>query len=501
MIEVNKKDEVYVIIKCDRSQLMELKDYFSVHIPNYKFHPKYRRKLWDGKVSFIDVRTHELPIGLLPLFDKFCKINNYKYKLNFDISELCTPVTREHIEQFTEQLLVTAYTSDNQKIDAYDYQITAVHKALTNKRGIIESCTASGKSLIIYIIIRLLMEKIPDIKILFLVPNTSLVEQIFTDMEDYGWVEINKHVTKLYSGKTPDFKKNVLVSTWQSLYKKQQSFFEKFDVLLCDETQMVKSVMVNDIGKKCINADFRLGFTGSMPKEECERYNIQSVLGLTIFKLKSKELIDRGTLSKIMILNILLKYKEDIIKKNKNRPYVEELNTVYEYNDRNKIFKYLFSKFNDGDNTLILCTQIEHLKQIKQYLEENLDEKYMIVDIYGKTKVSEREHIRKLLEIEKNVVLVGTYSTIGVGFNAKRIHNIIFGSSYKSYVKIIQAIGRGLRISKYKDKLLLIDLIDDLRYTKRTGTIGKNHLYKHFEQRKEYYNENEFKYTTTSYKI
>jgi superfamily II DNA or RNA helicase len=238
-----------------------------------------------------------------------------------------------------------------------------------------------------------------------------------------------------------------------------------------------------------------------MPKEECDVYNIESVLGPVIYKLKSKELMDRGMLSKIKMLNVLLKYPDDVVKKNKNRPYIEELRTVYEYENRNSVFKYLFSKFKDGDNTLILCTQINHLKSIEKYLEENLDEKYMILNIYGKTKTIEREVIRKTLEKEKNVVLIGTFSTIGVGFSVKRINTLIFGSSYKSYIKIIQACGRGLRKSIYKKHLLLIDLVDDLRFTKRTGTIGENHLYKHFEKRKEYYDEQEFGYVTTTYKV
>jgi len=324
----------------------------------------------------------------------------------------------------------------------------------------------------------MLLEKIPDANILFLVPNTSLVEQIYSDMDDYGWDDIHKYVTKLYSGQKPDYKKNVLVSTWQSIHKKPQSFFEKFDVVLCDETHSIKGIMVNQVLKKCINASFRIGFTGTMPKEPSDVYNIKSVLGDVIFKLKSKELIERGLLSKIETLCLLLKYPEDVIKKNKNRPYPEEVSTVYEYENRNSVFKYLFSKFKDGDNTLILCTQIEHLLSVKKYLQENLDKKYKIVEIYGKTKTEDRENIRKGLEQESNVILVGTFSTIGQGFNVRRIHNIIFGSSYKSYIKIIQGIGRGLRKNIHKDKLVLIDLVDDLRYDTRNGKEKKNHLLK-----------------------
>lgn len=501
MIEVEKLNEVYLRIHADYSQLREMYDYFSCFAPNYRFHKKYIRKLWNGKISFFDIRTRLLPIGLLFKFDKFCTSNNYKYNLNFDKTELYEKIIKEDIIKFSDKLLVHAYTSENQKIDPYDYQIDAVHSAIKHKRGIIESATASGKSLVVYIIIRLLLAQDPERKILFIVPNTSLVEQLYGDMTLYGWEYISRYVTKLYSGQKPDFRKNILCTTWQSIARKPNSFFEKYDTIICDEAHSVKSTIFNSIGKKCTNAEFRLGFTGTKPKEPCDQYNIESVLGPTIFKLKSKELIDRGLLSKIQIVNMLLKYPDKVVQKNRYRPYVEELRTIYEYENRNKIFDFIFKGIPDGQNTLILCTQIEHLKSIQKYLEENIDDKYMIVNIYGKTKVSERETIRKTLEKESNVILVGTYATIGQGFNVKRLHNIIFASSYKSYIKILQSIGRVLRISKYKDKALLFDLVDDLRFKKRTGNTGKNHIYKQFEVRKEYYKENEFNYITKSFKI
>jgi len=495
MIDVNKKDEVYVIIKCDRSQLMELKDYFSVHIPNYKFHPKYRRKLWDGKVSFIDLRTHELPIGLLPLFDKFCKINNYKYKLNFDISELCTPVTREHIEQFTEQLLVTAYTSDNQKIDAYDYQITAVHKALTNKRGVLQCVTSSGKSLILYIIIRILLSKALDMKFLLVVPSINLVSQMYSDFESYGWDDIHKYCTRLCTGYTPDFSKNVLISTWQSL-NKTPKFFEKYETLIIDEVHQAKCLSIKTIAQSCTNADFRIGTTGTIPDEKSDQMNIFGYLGQVVYKIGYAELMDRNIISKIKIVNLILKYPKDMVDKNKikgGRPYPEEKATCNNYPNRNTIIKMIIDNTKDGDNTLILAENIEHLNMITTYLEDVLPEKYMIVNIHGKTKTSEREVIRKAMNDESNMILVASYGTMSLGVSINKIHNIIFASSYKSKIKILQSIGRGLRKHKEKNGLTLYDLVDDLTWVKRTGTIGMNHIYKHYIERKKYYKEQGFK--------
>lgn len=495
MIEIHKINEVYVRIICDYSTAMDLKDYLSCYIPNYKFHPKVKRKIWDGKISFFDVRTHELPIGLLPMFDKFCKHYKLEYKFMFDISELCTDVTRNTIEAFTEKMLVKAYTSENEKIDAYDYQIDAVVSALNNKRGVLQCVTSSGKSLMLYLYIRFLLEKIPDANFILVVPSINLVSQLYSDFEEYGWDDIHNFCTQMCTGYNPDFKKQVLITTWQSLMKKPLKFFEKINVLMVDECHNSRSLELKTIAQKCINAQFRLGTTGTLPIEESERMNIFGFLGQIIYTIGYQELMSRDIISKIQIVILILKYPKDMVDKNKingGRSYPEEKETCNTYENRNSILKMIIENSKDENNTLILAENLDHLDRITTYLEKNLSEKYMIVNIDGRIKTKERENIRKKMETEKNMILIASYGTFSVGVSVKRIHNVIFASSYKAKIKVLQSIGRGLRKHKSKVQLLLFDIVDNLTWVKRKGNVGLNHIYKHYIIRKQYYKEHGF---------
>jgi type I site-specific restriction endonuclease len=203
--------------------------------------------------------------------------------------------------------------------------------------------------------------------------------------------------------------------------------------------------------------------------------------------------MDKGILSKIKIANLLLKYSEDEIVTNKHRTYDEEVRFLVDHPKRNGVFKYIIDHINPEENVLILCYLIDHLKSIKSYLEKTYPNKE-IQEIYGEIDADKREEIRLGMEDSKGVILLGTYATMGVGINIKRLHHVIFASSYKSKIKILQSIGRGLRTHESKTKLILWDIVDDLTYVKRTGTIGKNYVYEHFEQRLEYYKTQEFSY-------
>lgn len=501
MIEIYKENEVYVKISADKSVLFELKDYLSCYIPNRFYNPRVKNKIWDGKISFIDLRTNRLPIGLLPNFHRFCIEKGYDYKFNFPHSELYQKVTKKEITNFSKVLLKCAYTSEGDRIDLRDYQLEAIYKSIKNKRGILECATASGKSLILYVLIRMLLQQDSSRKFILIVPTINLVTQMYQDFVEYGWSDIDEHATRMCTGYVPEFDKNILITTWQSIYKKGQAFFQTYNVLFIDEVHLAKSMSIKSIAEKCINADYRIGTTGTLPTEESDRYNIFGSLGNIIYKIMYNALMDKGILSKIKIVNLMLKYPEDIVKKNRNRPYPEEKDTIHTYAGRNSAIKMVFDNIKDGDNTLILCENISHLKSIMEYLEDVLDEKYLIEDIHGKVKAKDRESIRMAMEKESNMVLVGSYGTMSTGINIKKIHNIIFASSYKSKIKVLQSIGRGLRTHKSKKCMYLYDLIDDLTWIKRTGTIGHNHVYKHFLERAKYYKEQGFKCYVKEIKI
>lgn len=265
-----------------------------------------------------------------------------------------------------------------------------------------------------------------------------------------------------------------------------------------------KAKELKAIAEKCTNAEYRIGFTGSMPKEQIDYMTIQAGLGPKLIKISSEELIDRGVLSQIAIANILIRHSSEMIENCKGRTFPEEVRLLKECEDRKKIFKWIFNNIPDGQNSLILVEHLDTLSSLKEYLEKNLDKKYNIRIIKGAVKTEDREKIRKETENEENVIIIATYKTMSVGINIKKLHNIIFGSPRKSFISIVQSIGRGLRVHETKDKLVVFDIIDDLTYERqlkkgpRKGkwVLEKNYYYQQFEERLEIYKEQKFEYFT-----
>lgn len=278
------------------------------------------------------------------------------------------------------------------------------------------------------------------------------------------------------------------------------------DNVLVSNCHGAKSYEINKIGKRCVNADYRMGFTGTLSDSKIDNMNIQAVLGEKIFDLKPKELIKRGVLSDIIIANIILKYPENICLEFKpkvfmingkktiiRKSYIEELDYLYEkYEYRNNVLKWIFKNIKDGENSLILVRKIEHLKKVEEYLINNLKkDKYKIFVVYGETKAAERERIRKLMENESNMIIVSNYAVFRMGINIRRLMNVILYSSLKSDISIPQAIGRSLRIHTEKTKAVIWDVVDDLRIKK-----FKNYCFEHFLKRLELYKKYEFNYIT-----
>ncbi len=489
MIEIEKIDEIYLQIVCSTEESLEFKDLFSYYAKDYKYQPRYKAKIWNGKISLYDHNSHLLPIGLLEEFIKYLENNNYAYKFNFDMNELFDDsFSKEELDLFLN------YLFKGTKFTPRDYQIEAIQNCLYRKRGVVESCVGSGKSLMIYSIIRYLIEKY-DYKCLLIVPSVSLVEQMFSDFLEYGWNDLDNFVDILYSGKIIS-NKNILISTWQSIYQKDKKFFDRFDVILLDECHSLsdEAKSIKSIMQKCENSKYKLGFTGTLPDEECDLYTIFGYIGSQIFELKMNFLIDEGVLSKISIANILFQYPSEIVKKYKDRNYFEEERFVESYEPRMKVLKYIFTNIYPHENVLILCRHLEHLKSIERYLLGALSDNYKVCVINGTVTPERREQLRKMMEVENNMVIVATYGTMRQGVNIKRIHHVIFASSYKSKIGVIQSIGRGERTSDDKEQLILWDIVDSLRYKKRTGKMYNNHLFKHFLERLKYYDEQKFKY-------
>jgi superfamily II DNA or RNA helicase len=317
---------------------------------------------------------------------------------------------------------------------------------------------------------------------------------LVNDFKDYGWYDVEEHVGVLNGESKPDFSKKILISTYHSVTKRPQSFFEPYKAMIVDEAQVQANNSMMTISKKCVNTKYVVGFSGTLPSELICYKRIIGALGPVITRVTTKELQDRGIVSDLKIKGILLKYNTEFISNNKNREYHDEIKEIISYKNRNKVLKYIIDSVKLTDNTLILVQYIEHIKAIKEYLEEVYGKTHSIRVIYGKTKVEEREEIRLGIDDSESTILLATYSTVGAGFSTKNLKNLIFGSSYKKEIKVLQAIGRSLRKFLTKDYAQLFDICDDWRYITPKGNVIENTVYKHFVTRLGYYNEQSFKY-------
>lgn len=364
----------------------------------------------------------------------------------------------------------------------------------------------SGKSMNIYLTIRYLLEKY-NFKCLLVVPSVTLVNQMEADFKEYNWKNSEEFVDKLYSGQKLS-NKPILISTWQSLMNKGRDFLGEFDAVLIDECHSLSDdtmkinnktkeraiTVVKNILIKCEKASYKFGFTGTIPDEECDYLTLFGYIGPKIFEKKTKELMDENFLSQISIANLIFKYPEKFAKEYKDKSFQEEEKFVETYQPRMKLFNFILNSYETPQNTLILCRHIDHLKAIEKYLCDNLDDKFKVSLIYGEVKPEQREYLRKLMNQEDNMILLATFGTMKQGVNIPKIHNVIFGSSYKAKITVCQSIGRGVRLHETKEKLILWDIVDNLVYTTKFGNDKNNYIYEHWLQRLKYYKEQGFQY-------
>jgi superfamily II DNA or RNA helicase len=486
-ITATKINETSFYIKTDDGDLLyEIDSAFAIYKDGYQFVPAYKNHTWDGKVHFFKVQSRRFPIGLTEELVKWCKTRNHTLSFeNYD-RQAVEWLSREKFEANCKQIMAGS------KYQPRDYQLDAAFAALNGKRGILECCTSSGKSLMIYLILRNLMMERGYKKMLLIVPSIMLVTQMYKDFEDYGWSDQDKWCELQDKDHIPTFEKTILITTWQSLMKQSADYFEDVNAVIIDEAHGLRGVKVSTMVQFCVNADFKIGTTGTLPTSQVEKYDVKSVLGNTLFKVTSEELIERGFLTDIIVANLFLQYPIDFIKENQERTYPEEVRLTEEYEDRMGILSKILKSVPVNHNMLILCNHVDHLEATIDYLKEHAKDR-KVVKITGSVKSAEREFIRISAEESEGLIIVATYGTMSTGVNIKKIHEIILFADSKSKIKVLQSIGRGLRKHPEKSKVIIYDIIDDMRYKSKRGKVHSNYLYDHWLERSKYYIEQKFK--------
>jgi len=492
IIKVKKKNEVFLHIETEPSIEQELAEHFCFYVPGYKFMPAYKNRMWDGKIRLFDLRYKTLYGGLFEYVKEFA--NARQYELEVDMTTFGSPESY-NVADIEGLLSEIALSVQGDHITPRDYQLDALSCALENKRSLLLSPTASGKSLIIYMAIRHhLMHK--NGQILVIVPTTSLVEQLYSDFGDYSEFDdwnVQDHCHKIYSGKEKyNIDKRVVITTWQSVYKLQTKWFEDYTMVIGDEAHNFKAKSLTAILEKCVNAEYRIGTTGTLDGTQTHQLVLEGLFGPVYKVTTTKKLIEQQSLSELEIFVLLLKYKDDYCKMMSKMKYQDEVDFIVKYEPRNNFISNL--AMDQEGNTLILFQFVEkHGKPLHNILKEKFEalprKSRKLFYVSGETDVDTREQIREITEQENDAIIVASMGTFSTGINIRRLHNIIFASPSKSQIRVLQSIGRGLRKSDDGINTKVFDIADDLHWKAK-----KNYTLQHAAERIKIYSKEKFDY-------
>jgi superfamily II DNA or RNA helicase len=494
-ISIRKENETYLHIDAEESIMASLVDFFSFYIPGHQFMPKFRMKMWDGKIRLLDKNTGRLYVGLLPHIKEYARLHEYEVVYTHGELDIEDEFSVLEAKEFAEKLKLHAKRIINDKeefvpIIPHDYQLAAFRHAVQTKRCLLLSPTASGKSLIIYLLIRYYQEMVKG-KILVIVPTVNLVSQLYTDFGEYSYDDtwdVRDEAHMVYQGKEKGSEKQIIISTWESIYKLGIGYFEQFDVVIGDEAHGFKANSLTSIMKKSYKAAYRFGTTGTLDGTKTHKLVLEGLFGKVYKVTTTSELQQQGKLAKMLITCLMLHYPDDVCKKMKGAKYQDEVSFIVEHEGRNRFLRNLTLSLKG--NTLVLFNLVErHGKLLYEDIREHANDGRKVFFISGQVDAEDREIFRKIMETQTDAIIVASVGTFGTGINIRNLHNIIFASPSKSRIRVLQNLGRGLRKGETKDTLNLYDVSDILQYKSY-----KNYTMKHFLSRIKIYDSEKFEY-------
>ena len=492
-IIVKKKNEVFLHVVTEPGIEMELTEHFCFFVPGYKFMPAYKNRMWDGKIRLFDLRKKVIYGGLFTYIKEFALARGYELICE-DNSMYGRPDTEElhDIESFLNSLSLSV---NGVGITPRSYQLDALSRALEEKKSLLLSPTASGKSLIIYLAIRYHLEMNQG-NVLLIVPTTSLVEQMYSDFGDYSSTDewnVSDNCHRIYSGKEKyNIKQRVIITTWQSIYKENSNWFQDFGMVVGDEAHNFKAKSLTSILEKCVNAKYRIGTTGTLDGSQTHQLVLEGLFGPVFKVTTTKKLMEENSLSQLDIFVLLLKYSDEYCKLVSKMKYQDEIDFIVKYEARNNFIANL--AMDQEGNSLILFQFVDkHGKPLHDLLKKKFDElprnTRRLFYVSGETDVDTREEIRAITEKQDNAIIVASMGTFSTGINIKRLHNIIFASPSKSQIRVLQSIGRGLRKSVDGIDTKVFDIADDLHWKSK-----KNYTLLHAAERIKIYSKEKFDY-------
>lgn len=471
-IFIEKLNESYVRINATETNIYhDLSDQFTFEAHNFQHHPKFKAGMWDGKIRMFDYRNQTLPFGLYKKVQKYAEENDIECNLNF--SPALSDFSAIECEEFCKSL--------NLPFAPHQHQLDAIIYAIRNSRCILLSPTSSGKSLIFYVLCRFYLAQSHK-KILLIVPNKNLVNQMFNDFTEYsgdsGW-SVNDNCWKIMGGIEKESNTHsIYISTWQSLQKLPESYFHQFSVILGDEAHLYSSESLKKILSHAKKANIRIGATGTVNDVKANIMTLEGAFGVLHRTVTTKELMDNKKVADLTIKAFQLIHSLETEKFN-SKDYETEKAFINNSPGRIKFIARLAMSLKG--NVLILFTDIEPGKKIYEMLQHLNDGKKNIHYIDGKTPADKRTELQALMEnIDgNNEILNASVGTSGTGMSIKNLMHVILTSAGKSEVQVLQNIGRSLRLHAAKSSVTVYDIFSDLRKGKKT----LNHSMRHFNIR------------------
>lgn len=491
--KLTDNNKVLTLLSASEIELEQLKLTFEKESPNAKWDPRVKKGFWSGKINYFKAYKY-LPAGLWYELVEMSKEYNFELKIAGIENKFDFDIDKEEFNAWVEEKWA------NSPMKPRDYQIESAFNIIKYKCSLSEIATSAGKTLIIYMIIAYLLEQQKSYKVLMIVPSVDLVVQSTEDFYEYNSssVKYPLEVQQIYAGSTIRAKANVVVGTFQSLSKKTKDYFNDFDCVVVDESHRVAAHSVKNVLEKCTNADRIFGLTGTVPKKgTLDRLTICAYTGPIITSIRADFLIEQGYITKCEVIALEMNYVQNEVRagfanlfsrSSEDRKKLLSLEQNFAINSDIRINFITDFILKNHKNCLVLFHRIDYGNRLYDMLRQKSDRKVLYID--GGVDKDRRSHYKENLEDEDGVIMVASFGTFSTGINVRNIHVIYLTESFKSEIIIRQSIGRGLRKHIAKDKLLLVDFIDD--YT--TGKF-KNYLYKHGKARQEIYDEQNFPYT------
>lgn len=483
-LQVLKINESYIQVNVKTQSIEDtLYEYFKCPDPSYTPNPFSR---YDGMIRFFNRGTGYMASGLLFEVFKFAK--EYKYEIELDPAlSIINDIPDNELQEYISSLELSTYDENKKFIPAQarDYQFNIVKLAVKYQKCVIEAATSAGKSISIYILLRFLCERRKRLesrrKTLVIVPSVHLVEQLYANCFEYSgfnkW-DVDKHVQLIHSGASKYVSREIVISTWQGIQKENKEWFHQFGEVLVDEAHTAQAEVLTKIMNNCIYADVRLGFTGTLSNSLAGAMRVISHFGVCHSVIRARDLIDLGYAADIKIDMVELCYplSERIML---SGDYQAEIEFLISHPVRNElIIKTILGL---KGNTLVMFARIDaHMMKIYEALEGKKPNVYVI---NGEIPVETRKEIQALMEVGEDITLLASYGTAQQGLSIKKIHNLILAHPSKSFIRVIQTLGRLMRLHSTKVVGRVIDFVDNLRMP----SSGDNHAIRHSRERYSFY--------------